>query len=97
MLINPSQQHPGLKHSVLQLQEEATRTQARFKPALPKKSGVDGGAIRCQHILVSRFTCTPHGDLVKLFLAGSYVDTGTFYLKAISSFQWPLLSGKNTI
>ena len=33
-------------------------------PSLPKKSVVGGGAISCEHILVSCFTCTTHGDLV---------------------------------
>ena len=63
---HPSQQHAGLHHAFWQLQQEATRLNARFEPASPKKSGVDGGANRCQHILVSHFTCTPHGDLVWL-------------------------------
>ena len=48
----------------LEQQQEVTRPKARFKPTLPTKSGVDGGANSCQHILVSCFNCTPHGDLV---------------------------------
>ena len=54
MLLDPhhSQQHAGLQDAVLRLQQEVTR------PSLPKKSGVDGGAIRWQHILVSCFTTT---------------------------------------
>ena len=38
------------------------QAKARFKPTLPEKSGVFWVAIRCQHILVSGFTCTPHGE-----------------------------------
>ena len=56
-----SQQHAVLHHAVKQLQQEVTRPKARFKPTLPEKSGVMGKQIRCQHFLVSRFTCTPHG------------------------------------
>ena len=41
---SPSQQHAGLHHAVWQLQQEVTRPRARFKPTLPEKSGVDGGA-----------------------------------------------------
>ena len=63
MLMDP---HPSQQHAVWQLQQEVTRLKARFKPTSPKKSGVDGEQIRCQHILVSCFTCTPHGDLVWL-------------------------------
>ena len=33
-----------------------------------------GEQIRCQHILVSRFNCTPHGDLV-LLLPPPIIDT----------------------
>ena len=67
MLMDPrrSQQHASLYHAVLQLQQEVTRPKARFKPAVPKKSGADGGAN-----LVSHFTCTLHGELkflLKLF------------------------------
>ena len=40
---------------------------ASFKPTLPKKSGVDGGANKYQHILVSWFTFTSQGGLVQLF------------------------------
>ena len=36
-----------------QLLQEVTKPKAVFKPTLPKKSGVYGGAIRCQHILLS--------------------------------------------
>ena len=57
---HPSLQHAGLQHTVWWLQQEVTRPKARFKPTSSKKYGVDGGAIRCQHILVIRFTCTPH-------------------------------------
>ena len=81
MLIDPhpSLQHAGLHHAVWQPHQEVTR------PTSPKKSGVDGGANRWQHILVSCFTCTPHGDLVQLLhppiiaLVGS-VDRKTSYL-----------------
>ena len=41
---------------------------ASFKSTLPEKSGVDGGAIKCQHILVSCFTCTPNGDLLSVIM-----------------------------
>ena len=44
--------------------QEVTRPKTRFKPTLLKKSEVDGEANRYQHILVSYFNCTPHGDLV---------------------------------
>ena len=47
------QQHAGLQHKALQPQQEVTRPKARFKPTLPKKSGVDGGAMMCHHIFVS--------------------------------------------
>ena len=40
---HPSQQHVGIQHAVLQLQQEVTRPKARFKPTSPKNSGVDGG------------------------------------------------------
>ena len=30
------------------LQQEVTRPKGRYKPTLPEKSGVDGGAFRCQ-------------------------------------------------
>ena len=56
----PSQRHAGPQNSVLGLQQEVTRQKARFKPTLPDKSGVDGGAIRCQHVLVS----TPYRGVV---------------------------------
>ena len=42
---------------VFGLQQEVTRPKARFKPTLPEKFEVDKGAIRCQHILLSYFTC----------------------------------------
>ena len=41
---HPCQQHASLHHAVWQTQQEATRPKTRFKPTLPKKSGVDGGA-----------------------------------------------------
>ena len=41
---HPIQQHAGLHNAVLQLPQEVTKPKARFKPASPKKSGVDGGA-----------------------------------------------------
>ena len=53
-----SQQHAGLHHTVWWLQLEVTRSKVRFKPTLPEKPQMDGGAIRCRHILVSCFTCT---------------------------------------
>ena len=34
----------------------------------PRSLGWTGEQIKCQHILVSRFTFTPHGDLVWLLL-----------------------------
>ena len=40
-----SQQHEGLQHAVWWLQQEVTRPNARFKPTLPEKSGVDGGLV----------------------------------------------------
>ena len=39
--------------------QEVARPKARFKPTLPKKSGVDGGAISWQHILVTFLHCNP--------------------------------------
>ena len=65
MFMDPhlSQQHEGPQDAVLQPQQEVPRPKARFKPTLPKKSGVDGRAIRCQHILVSCFNYTLRGDL----------------------------------
>ena len=54
----------GVQHAVIRKQQEVTRPKARLKPTYPKKSGVDGGAISCQHILVSCFNYSPHGDLV---------------------------------
>ena len=41
---HPSLQQAGPRHAVWQLQQEVARPRARFKPSLPKKSGVDGGA-----------------------------------------------------
>ena len=41
---HPSQEHAGLQHVFSQLQQEEARSKARFKPTLPEKSGVDGGA-----------------------------------------------------
>ena len=38
----PSQLHAGLHLALRQLREEVTRSKARFKSTLPKKSGVDG-------------------------------------------------------
>ena len=61
---HPIQQHVGLHHAVSQLEQEVTRPKARFKPISPKKSAADRIAIRCQHILVDRFICIPHCDLV---------------------------------
>ena len=40
----PSQQHAGLHHAVCWPQQDVNRPKARFKPTLPKKSGVDGRA-----------------------------------------------------
>ena len=65
MVMDP---YPSWQHLVWWPQQEVTRPNARFKPTSPKKSGVVGGAIRCQHISVSRFTCTHHGDLVLLLV-----------------------------
>ena len=54
---NPSQQlHAGVHHAVWQLQQEVTRSMARFKPTISLWWMRD--QIRCQHILVSCFTCT---------------------------------------
>ena len=53
-----SQQLAGLQYVVLQLQQEVTRPKARFKSTATEKSGVNRGAIRCQHILVSCFIST---------------------------------------
>ena len=52
---NPSQQHSGFQDAVRQPQKEVTMPKARYKHTLHEKSEVDGGAIRCKHILVSRF------------------------------------------
>ena len=41
---HPSQRDAGLHLAACQLQEEVTRSKARCKPTLPKKSGVDGGS-----------------------------------------------------
>ena len=38
-----------------------------------------GKEIRCQHILVSHFTCTPHGDLVWL-LSPPFVETDVIFI-----------------
>ena len=38
--------------------------EAMFKLTLPEKSVVDGGAIRCQHVLVFYLTCGHHSDLL---------------------------------
>ena len=43
---------------------DGNKPRERFQPVLTYKSEVDVGAIRCQHILVSHFTCTPHGMFV---------------------------------
>ena len=49
MLIDPllpGQQHGGLQHAVIFLQQEVTRPdQTLLKPTLPEKSEVDGRAI----------------------------------------------------
>ena len=36
--------------SLMKPQQEVTRPKARLKPSLPKKSKVDGGVFKCQHI-----------------------------------------------
>ena len=36
-----SEQHSGLQHADLRLQQEVTRPKVRIKPTIPKKSGVD--------------------------------------------------------
>ena len=48
---DPSQQHAGFQHAVWQLPQKVTRPKARFKPTLPMKSGVDGGANQVQKYL----------------------------------------------
>ena len=60
MLMDPylSQLHPGSQHPILQPQQEVTRPNGIIRPTLPRESGVDGAALRCQHLLVSHFTCT---------------------------------------
>ena len=65
MLVDPypRQQNSGLQHAVWWPKQEVSRPNARFKPTLPKKSELDGVAIKCQHILISYFTCSPHGDV----------------------------------
>ena len=68
MFMGPGQQYAGLYHTVWELQQEVTMPKASFKSTLPEKSGVDGGAIKCQHILVSCFTCTPNGDLLSVVM-----------------------------
>ena len=52
ILMDPhlSQQHTGLQHAIMHPQEEVTRPKAKFKPNLPEKSEVDGGAIGYQQI-----------------------------------------------
>ena len=47
----PSRQPTDLQHAVLRKQQEVTMPEARFEPTSPEKSRVDGGAIRCQHIV----------------------------------------------
>ena len=70
MNLHLSQQHAGLQYRVLRPQREVSRPKARFRHSLPKKSEVDGGeTIRCQHVFVSCFTCTSHGDLVLSIVA----------------------------
>ena len=48
---NPKQQRAGLQHAIFQLHHEVTRPKARFKLTWPKKSELNGGSVRCQHIL----------------------------------------------
>ena len=40
---------------------------ARLETTLPEKTEVDGGAIRCQHILDSHFISLYYGDQQTLF------------------------------
>ena len=42
MDLHPSLQHQGFLHAVWQLQQEVTRSKARFEPSLPQNYGVDG-------------------------------------------------------
>ena len=55
----PSPQPTGLQHAVLRPQQDVTRPKTRFKPTLHNKCGLDGGAIRWQHILVRYFNPNP--------------------------------------
>ena len=55
----PSPQPTGLQHAVLRPQQDVTRPKTRFKPTLHNKCGLDGGAIRWQHILVRYFSPNP--------------------------------------
>ena len=57
----------SMQVSIWWLLQEVTRPKAKVKPTLPKKSGVDVGAIRCKRILVSCFTCTPYDINWNLF------------------------------
>ena len=79
---HPSQQHVGLHHAVWQLQQEVTRLKAR------RSLGWMGEQIRCQHILVSCFTCTPHGDLVWLLSHQiiAFNCFGVFYYIALPTY-----------
>ena len=87
MLLDPhsSQQHAGLQHAVRWLQQEVTMPKARLKPTLPGKSGVNGGPISCQHILVS---CINWWHL--LIIQIKKMLAGLTYLFANNSF-WTFL------
>ena len=49
----------GLHHAVFQLQQQVTRPKARFKPTLPKKSGVDVVPINLGQLLYLLFDAVP--------------------------------------
>ena len=49
---------------ILKTATGSNQANGKVYPTLTKKFGVDGGATRCQRILVSCFTWTPLGDLV---------------------------------
>ena len=53
MLMDPlpgQQQHAGLHHVVLWPHQKVTKPKARIKPALPEKSGMDGGVLVAQFV-----------------------------------------------
>ena len=96
----PYQQHAGLQHAVLQPQQEVTRPKARFKPTSLEKSGVDGGAIRCQHFAKNKFfssepvssDCTAHVSVALSVTFGWIVWTTLPITKGDA--RWPFDKGR---